>query len=1152
MIFSKIRLHGFKSFVDPTEVLIEPGLSGVVGPNGCGKSNLVEALRWVMGESSYKNMRASGMDDVIFSGAQGRPARNMAEVTVFLDNSERKAPAAFNDSDALEVSRRIEREAGSAYRINGRDVRARDVQLLFADASTGARSPSMVRQGQIGELISAKPTARRQILEEAAGITGLHNRRHEAELRLRAAETNLDRLEDVLTQLDTQLDSLKRQARQANRFRNLSSEIRKAEATVFHVRWREAQSAVAEADQALKGASSGLNEITTAQATAARNQAVAAHAMEGLRQKEAEAAAALQRVNLARGELDAEEARLKGRMQELTGRLAQLTADFEREQGLIADNKEALERLSEEERQLNADAANEAETAQVAAATLASAEADLEVAEKSLLALTENAAERNARRSELIRAKDESERAQVKARSDLADLDVELDKLAQNRRSLSDLDERRQASVDAEVRHGAAQEAVDAANWAVESAREAHNTALEPLRDAERDLEAAQAEARTLAGILQVESADLWPPIVDKIRVEPGYEAALGAALGGDLDASTDTNAPVYWRAAGTESGDHDLPVGAEPLAARIKDADLLSRRLTQIGLVDTNDGPRLQKQLKPGQRLVSRDGDMWRWDGFTVRAEAPTPSAQRLAQKNRLDELTGIVEGLDQRAEDARTAHAACRAALDAQGENAQAAQQALRQAQSQLDAARARAQSAERELTGLESRHEALTQSRLRMVEGLEIASNAAQQIAQDFDSLAGEENLDEEIAQARSKVAQKRGETAEARAAVQALTREAELRQRRIAAIASERQNWVTRVTRAEEQITVLKNRVEDVKAELATLEDLPGEIEAKRRGLLSRISETEAARSAAADALAEGDARLGEADRTARHAAETMAQAREQQIRSEERLQATRTRQSDIETQIHEVLDIAPAMTAEVAGIKPDTTLPDLEVVEKRLERLRNERERLGGVNLRADEEAQEIDAQRSAMIAERDDLIEAIKRLRQAIYSLNREARERLLAAFDTVDNHFQELFTHLFGGGTARLELVDAEDPLEAGLEIIARPPGKKPQTMTLLSGGEQALTALALIFAVFLTNPAPICVLDEVDAPLDDANVERFCNLMNEMRRKTDTRFVIITHNPITMARMDRLFGVTMAERGVSQLVSVDLETAEQFQEAS
>jgi len=1152
VIFSKIRLHGFKSFVDPTEVLIEPGLSGVVGPNGCGKSNLVEALRWVMGESSYKNMRASGMDDVIFSGAQGRPARNMAEVTVFLDNSERKAPAAFNDSDALEVSRRIEREAGSAYRINGRDVRARDVQLLFADASTGARSPSMVRQGQIGELISAKPTARRQILEEAAGITGLHNRRHEAELRLRAAETNLDRLEDVLTQLDTQLDSLKRQARQANRFRNLSSEIRKAEATVFHVRWREAQSAVAEADQALKGASSGLNEITTAQATAARNQAVAAHAMEGLRQKEAEAAAALQRVNLARGELDAEEARLKGRMQELTGRLAQLTADFEREQGLIADNKEALERLSEEERQLNADAANEAETAQVAAATLASAEADLEVAEKSLLALTENAAERNARRSELIRAKDESERAQVKARSDLADLDVELDKLAQNRRSLSDLDERRQASVDAEVRHGAAQEAVDAANWAVESAREAHNTALEPLRDAERDLEAAQAEARTLAGILQVESADLWPPIVDKIRVEPGYEAALGAALGGDLDASTDTNAPVYWRAAGTESGDHDLPVGAEPLAARIKDADLLSRRLTQIGLVDTNDGPRLQKQLKPGQRLVSRDGDMWRWDGFTVRAEAPTPSAQRLAQKNRLDELTGIVEGLDQRAEDARTAHAACRAALDAQGENAQAAQQALRQAQSQLDAARARAQSAERELTGLESRHEALTQSRLRMVEGLEIASNAAQQIAQDFDSLAGEENLDEEIAQARSKVAQKRGETAEARAAVQALTREAELRQRRIAAIASERQNWVTRVTRAEEQITVLKNRVEDVKAELATLEDLPGEIEAKRRGLLSRISETEAARSAAADALAEGDARLGEADRTARHAAETMAQAREQQIRSEERLQATRTRQSDIETQIHEVLDIAPAMTAEVAGIKPDTTLPDLEVVEKRLERLRNERERLGGVNLRADEEAQEIDAQRSAMIAERDDLIEAIKRLRQAIYSLNREARERLLAAFDTVDNHFQELFTHLFGGGTARLELVDAEDPLEAGLEIIARPPGKKPQTMTLLSGGEQALTALALIFAVFLTNPAPICVLDEVDAPLDDANVERFCNLMNEMRRKTDTRFVIITHNPITMARMDRLFGVTMAERGVSQLVSVDLETAEQFQEAS
>ncbi|MBN8930748.1 MAG: chromosome segregation protein SMC, partial [Rhizobium pusense] len=352
MKFNKLRLVGFKSFVEPSEFIIEPGLTGVVGPNGCGKSNLVEALRWVMGENSYKNMRASGMDDVIFSGSGNRPARNTAEVGLYLDNSDRTAPAAFNDADEIQVTRRIERENGSVYRINGKEARAKDVQLLFADASTGARSPSMVGQGRIGELINAKPQARRQLLEEAAGISGLHSRRHEAELRLRAAETNLERLEDVTAQLESQIESLKRQARQANRFKMLSADIRAREATLLHIRWVEAKEAEGEAESALNQATNIVAEKAQAQMEAAKQQGIASLKLPELREDEAKVAAALQRLQIARTQLDDEANRLLRRRDELARRLSQLGEDIIREERLVSDNAQILARLDEEEAEL--------------------------------------------------------------------------------------------------------------------------------------------------------------------------------------------------------------------------------------------------------------------------------------------------------------------------------------------------------------------------------------------------------------------------------------------------------------------------------------------------------------------------------------------------------------------------------------------------------------------------------------------------------------------------------------------------------------------------------------------------------------------------------------------------------------------------------
>ena len=400
-------------------------------------------------------------------------------------------------------------------------------------------------------------------------------------------------------------------------------------------------------------------------------------------------------------------------------------------------------------------------------------------------------------------------------------------------------------------------------------------------------------------------------------------------------------------------------------------------------------------------------------------------------------------------------------------------------------------------------------------------------------------------------RGEVEGQRARLAEVRAEAQALAREAEISARRLDAIAGERDAWSTRHDGAAAQIETLNARVEEARTERAGLEDAPQLFEQKRRGLIGEIETAEAARRSAADALAQSENVLAEADRAARAALEAMGLAREEAARAEERFQGANRRLADVGHEIREMLEVEPTEVAYLAGIEADKAPPEATAVEATLERLRRERERLGAVNLRAEEELTEVTTQHGSLSAERDDLVEAIKRLRQGIQNLNREARERLLASFELVNNHFKHLFTELFGGGTAELQLIEHEDPLEAGLEIIARPPGKKPATLSLLSGGEQALTALALIFAVFLTNPAPICVLDEVDAPLDDHNIERFCDLLDEMTRSTETRFVIITHNPITMARMSRLYGVTMAERGVSQLVSVDLEDAVKLREA-
>jgi len=1152
MKITRLRLLGFKSFVDPTELVIEPGLTGVVGPNGCGKSNLLEALRWVMGETSHKSMRAAAMDDVIFSGSNARPERQSAEVSMFLDNSARKAPAEFNGGDVIEITRSIERDAGSAYRINGREVRARDVKVLFEDAATGARSPALVRQGQIGELVNAKPEQRRRILEDAAGIAGLHTRRHEAELRLRAAETNIERVSDVLGQLQSQAEALKRQARQARRYKEISGEIRQQEALALHLAWQDAQQSVERDEAELANAMARLGAATEAEARAFNEELRLGEELPPLREAEAVKAAALARFKVEQENLDREAQRAADRARELEARLKQLEADLTRESGFIREAKETLVHLE-------ADLVAIKDAEEKAVGEEAAERNNLEKAEAHRVETDARFADITHRAAE-VRAKLKSLEEALKERKDLvatitrqvASLDTQIEDIT------AKAPDSEQVAEIADRGHALAQEitATEAQTLAAEeTVRNAQAEAKSRRDEAQRVRLAANAfstERETIAKLLAVADEGSYPPAVDQIRVSPGYETALGAALGDDLEAPLATEASVHWRHLDVPAEDHALPAEAEPLVMHVNAPQELTRRLRQIGVVHRSAGPLLQPHLKPGQRLVSLEGDLWRWDGFVAAAGGVTPAAQRLAHKNRLLELDRQAQAVLNEAKDTIDAErAAAEAAQKAEVEERRL-RQLWRDKQNELAQVRQQLTALEKLQRESETRLAAVTAQRSRADEDLTNAQARHVEIEAHIVTMSAGEDLEPQLKTAQAEAEHARREVAEARVRVGSIERDRQIRAERIRHANADITRWQARHASAEQQVEALDARLQETRSEIEANADLPERIAAQRETLLSALSRADDERREAADTLASVEAAVRAATESLRKIQADVSSAREANARIETRLEGGRQRRQDTARHIRETFEVAPEDCLAIAAVSEFTTIPPLADVEKQLSKLKADRERLGGVNLQADEDLSEVAKQLEGLTAERDDLEQGILKLRNAIQQLNREGKARLDEAFTTVNGHFERLFTHLFGGGEARLEMIESpEDPLEGGLEIIAKPPGKKPATLSLLSGGEQTLTALSLIFAVFLTNPSPICVLDEVDAPLDDANVDRFCRLMEQMASETATRFLVITHHPMTMARMNRLFGVTMAEKGVSQLVSVDLQTAQSFREA-
>ncbi|MEZ5734867.1 MAG: AAA family ATPase [Novosphingobium sp.] len=1135
MRIRRLKLSGFKSFVEPAELRVEPGLTGVVGPNGCGKSNLLEAIRWVMGENSPKSMRGGGMEDVIFAGTADRPARDFAEVVLLAESDDRQE---------LEVVRRIERGAGSAYRINGRDVRAKDVALIFADAATGAHSPALVSQGRIASVIAAKPTERRLMLEEAAGISGLHVRRKDAEQKLRATETNLSRLEDIMAGLDSQIASLRRQARAAERYKALSEKIRLAEARLVYARWRDAAAAADAARAEAQAAEARVAEAQNATKTAQETQAISANglaqARDTLADRRDDASAHGHRMAALTSQLEAAEERLAD-LERQRERLEQDRGDADR---MTRDAAEALARLEQELADGKARLAEDEARRPALAAALEDAERAAGAAEVALAQATAEQAGTDAEwrvaEAELSSANSRLERLEQEATRQQAQL-AELANQGDPDAAVAKASARRDTAVSALAEARSALEAQQARKAELQSARD---DAANALAAARAELTGIEREHAALARDREARAKQSGakhglPLAIDALRAEPGYERALAAVLGRDAKAALGA-APAdedgrYWTGA-------DAPARvADSLAAHVGTCPPeLAARLALVHVAEDDDG----RQLGPGEWLVTRSGRLRRWDGFVARGEGAAEAA-RLEAENRFSELEAELPGKRAVVSEAETLQQEVQAELSQLQTGLVASERALAEAAEEERMALRALDQAEDARARLSARREELEAA------GSDLAEQRKQAMAE---RAAAEERRkalpDPEAGRATLAAARTKNDAAKlamqaAAATLAAHDQALAVSRERSAAQRSDIGSWQARAGDAANRLAKMARRFEEIDEERNV-------IAAKPAALMQEIEDGDAVRERLGAELAEAEAALAQASEAATAAEQDLAVAQEALAAARESRAGAAARAENEEERRAEMARISGERFQCPPPLLPERFEFDSDKVDgateesATMDKLVTDRERIGPVNLVAADELEEAEAKHGESLAEQAELTEAVHRLRGSIGNLNREGRERLRIAFDTVDAHFRRLFTRLFEGGQAHLALIDSDDPLEAGLEIFAQPPGKRLQSLTLLSGGEQALTAVALIFALFLTNPAPICVLDEVDAPLDDANIERFCDLLDAMVAETETRYLIVTHNAVTMSRMHRLFGVTMIEKGVSRLVSVDLGEAE------
>lgn len=1155
--FSKLKLYGFKSFVDKTEIEIGEGMNGIVGPNGCGKSNLVEALRWVMGEKSAKNMRGGGMEDVIFAGTSKRPSRNMAEATIVIDNSDGTAPAPFNTATEIEITRRIEKDKGSQYRVNGKAVRARDVNLLFADTMTGANSPALVSQGRITEIIVAKPQDRRRILEESAGISGLHTRRHEAELRLRAAEQNLTRLDDVMNDMRSRLVSLKRQARQAERYKELSGSIRRLDMALAWSEWRDIREKIKTGRTSFATENDRVQAALEKTKTLTREIESLEQSLPESRKENMEARAILQNFRVSLERLEQDLASKSQGLKEAEAAKEQLEHD-------ITFTRTQQEQLCETLETARTALKGNEEQQQALPARLQTLEEDANTFTAQLETLQTERQSVETRMAVIEQSRKEAESRQQ-------DFERRLENLAQTKQTLVEKIAEYQSSYDLAMQDSCFQYDLSALekdlsdlNVSIEETETTYKDTKEKKSDAfdtknalNSDIRGLESEIRTLNDLINnsVTDSDLAPDqaLLENVTVDSGYEKAFAVSLGQWASlAGMDDSAAVYWQEQ-TALVTVETPTGYTALADYVKAPKSLNAYLMSVGVTDTL--PQTTPALRQGQMIIAKDGSLMRWDGLIVKAEAAANGNTAhilLEQKNRVKTLENDLTEKQQQREDNERVLATLTEAVDTAQSRLRDLQdryavqsRILTDTRHQQDRLSDRIKSITENKDEAQSRLDSLTKE-YQEVEAQYKEATALITTKDDTETVSDQSRLDSlsvEINTIKSR-----------RDVAQTTLAQLKFEQN---ALQGEQQRLTQTIEQTTAECARMDDRLQDLSERFETMtvkvnaykaaQDQDNE-DHTRETLLSQIADQDAVVTGISIRLEEQEKAYQALQINLREAEGIAATARENRALAQANVANAEEELNRIQNAIREQFETTPQALEEQTLSLFEDGLPAIADLQTERETVIRQRDGIGPVNLRAAIESQETEQQLADIEAEYTDLTKAIEQLRGGIAKLNREARERLAVAFQRVDRHFQRLFNQLFGGGAAHLEMIESEDPLESGLEIYAQPPGKALQKLSLLSGGEQTLTATALIFGMFLTNPSPICVLDEIDAPLDDANVDRVCTLMETIARETQTRFIVITHHRMTMARMDRLYGVTMAERGVSQLVSVDLTRQEEL----
>ena len=1140
MKFKSIRISGFKSFLEPTEIGLNEGLTGIVGPNGCGKSNIVEAMKWVMGENSARQMRGEGMDDVIFSGSNERPARNFAEVTIKLDNTEKKAPTNFNQFDEIEISRKIEREKGSTYRINSKQVRARDVQLIFADSASGARSSGIVSQGRISQIIESSLEERRVILEEAANIKGLHNRKHEAVLKLNGATDNLSRLLDIENTYNEQLIELEKQGRKAARYRSVGDRLRKAEASLFLSLLNKAEQEFNDLEAKFKKSKNQVEEAQINLSKNTKSKLEIFNKLPELRTIEAEKAATLQSLNISKIRLEEEEATSKITLNNVLNQISQIETDIRREIEIKDDAIKTISNLLLEKEKLLLDTKDFTTNKNDAARRVNELKIKSENADAKLSSIN----------SEIFSIK-----------SDKSDLENRINNLKEKIKNSEDqklqfnmtedkklIDEHNKKRVNIEKLIKEESNKLILIKKQLENEENISITLKEKKVKIDYDLNVMRADLHSLSSLLgydEFKNNTLEATIDDIGNLQDAIGSVLGETILAPVKSdNSDEQNISYWKEI-TAKFEEKLPKGAIPIISKIKKNSILDIVLIGIGIVENEKTAlKLQKELSFGQALTTLKGGLWRWDGYVQPLGVQNSYSERLQQitklRNLQDELPSkekeevtIVNEINQNDLELKKFFGT------------------TKEIESKINLLNNELNDTKLSISSLDSK---INSSNILLKEHQNILDTSQKELV-DLETLSKKSlNLPTLLAdelKIRNAADQCRNQLTDAMAAEQQIRNQESYQQRNLMQINNQKNDWENRKDEAETRIKSLKERLDSLKEDKSRLEKLPDNFVEKANELNIKIETAKQKRNLAADKLVQTETLLNEAEKSEKSSEQNLASFREDMIKVEAALNLASTKIENIEDRVYEKLRVKSKQLKEIVNISDNEELnTSIETLEKTVQRLLNERESLGAVNLRAEEEMNEMRQKIELMSKERVDLELAIEKLKSGIFELNKEGRQRLKDSFELVNKNFKDLFKELFGGGDAELKLVGDDDPLKAGLEILASPPGKKMQLLSLLSGGEQALTAISLIFSVFLCNPAPICILDEVDAALDDSNVSRFCNLLDKIVDETETYFLVVTHHRLTMAKMNRLFGVTMEQKGISRLVSVDLEQANKIKD--